>query len=456
MATMFIDGTRQTTINVLDAWTTAPVLGEILTGVTSGATMFVLSTTTYSVTGWADGTFIQGSPGETITSSGAMAPTPATLIIGGTNVTVDGTTWETAYEGPYGVQAAVNSIGVAGANTLYVRNNFDSATYGLSVNLDTFGGVIASNLFFEIIAVDLTGSGSTSGTRLPVGTFVVFDGGGTLTTSIFTWESLPNTRLIGIRGTDTDSLINSNGFTRGSTALTVYGLCFINCEFDKCYRGIDISAITSTYARGVCLTFCIIENNAENGFYDYSLYGTVNICCTFTANALQKGYYAAGVGNQSFYGCLFIGGDYGIYKAASGPLAVFNCTFYNHTITSIIMGSSRMQLVEFGNVYYTNTPTSDMPIKTTTGSIAFSNFSITNATEVGDLLTDQTVPLGSVSGALDGQTITFVDEANDDLRLVDLGQYFAGMRDLLDVDGVRGYNVLNKETVRGRVRPIHV
>jgi len=312
----------------------------------------------------------------------------------------DGSTWEEAYEGPYGFQEILDDVGLVYYHNIYVRNTFDMEAYGVAIDLDACAGSASGghDRALDIIGVDSTGTGTNTGNRLPVGSYVKFDGGGTLADSIWHMSGLcQHIRIHNIELTGTDSLsevvdgveishaaLNGDTWTAGTAGN--YGFIFINCKFADAMRCVDIQYGAGKYARGMSFLFCEFEGNAALSGYLMWMKVISDIHyknCKFTnPNGTVSTYFIYSPACGVFCdGCIIDGGDgVGNFVSLGGYVSVFSNNLFTRCTESFIYASSvNTQLIEYNNICEVgDTAGADRPFYMTAG-IAFSSYSVSNS-----------------------------------------------------------------------------
>jgi hypothetical protein len=291
-----------------------------------------------------------------------------TLTTGSNN----GTSWENAYRGCAGLQAALDNV-VNGSDTIiYIRNTFSVGTYGSTIDIDTSGGDYTNNHWLKII-----GCNSTTGNPLPQGQYVTLDGENLLAGHIVNISNIHMVHIENIHFTKASASSKAGCYL--SAAGTRYGFNFINCKFSSCDYGLFPSSGNN---RNLLITKCAFLSNAS---YDlYSLASLSIIIGSHFKSACQAVFVVSGGIVQD---CIFECSQHsGIVIAVNGHVSlrgeaiITNCTFYctgTGGVTAINC-NNLVGPVIINNIIYLAQPASDVPVSAP--RVSYEDYNCTNAT----------------------------------------------------------------------------
>lgn len=310
----------------------------------------------------------------------------------------NGTSWENAYRGCAGLQAALDNV-VSGSDTIiYIRNTFSLGSYGNTININTSGGDFTNNKWLKII-----GCNSAAGIPLQQGQYVILDG-----------ENLLPGHILNVPGASMVHIENVH-FTRASASgkagcylaasVLRFGFNFINCKFSYCSYGMYINNINN---RNIYVNKCIFSNNISSDFYSAASMPLVfdnffNSACP-SINAL----FGAVLQGNIFKNSQNSGTVVTVNGASSqrGEAVILNCTFYctgSGGITAVSCNNLVGPVIA-NNIIYLAQPASDIPLAM--ARISFEDYNCTNAT------------VNTLAGnhSLNGTNPQFADAPNGDFR----------------------------------------
>jgi hypothetical protein len=279
----------------------------------------------------------------------------------------NGTSWANAYKGCAGLQTALDNV-VNGSDTIvYIRNTFDVGAYNSTIDIDTAGGSFNANNWLQIIGCD------ANGIPLPMGQYVIFDGGNF------------NKNIIKIAGTvGAVKLKNIYAYRAGSTEALCfahtsasYGFVVDNCKVESAAYGLK----TGLNSKCLSVLNCLFVNCTNRGIYVLNNvplpYPPLIYNCIF-AGPMPMGIWASYGGN--FINCIFRNIDTGISANNNGTFVIFGNTYYNDSESCVAAVSiSAGTIFAYNNIFYLTDPAIGYPINRTGGSISFEDYNCTNA-----------------------------------------------------------------------------
>ncbi|MHC4122312.1 MAG: hypothetical protein ACYSSI_01960 [Planctomycetota bacterium] len=323
------------TLTVDSNWTTAPSEGDLLTGSTSGETLLVSEDATAgqnTVTGHSTGNFDTSTPDE-LSSDGSMAPSSPDVTA--QNYEVDGTSSK-PYQGPYGLQKAIDNINPVNGTNIYVKAENNIISFPARLDLDINGGIPNENVWCNIIACGNIPSWvpMTSTNR------ITLDFGGQSINGIYVTHDMY--RFQNFRFANVNS-----SYPLIFTGSGVNGLVFKGCKFDTCGRW------WNGYGRGILFYDC--EFAPTGGFCDSdgaAEVSVINCNMDFNNNWVN-------IGGRTFFSGNTIKGLAAAYILAGSHSLTFNKnTFYNtgNLFTASGPGEKTSSLVFANNILHFSNP----------------------------------------------------------------------------------------------------
>jgi len=398
-ATVYVDGTRTVTLYCTNTWTTAPTIGDIIVGSSSGATLKVTSTGGIGenwVTGHAIGNFDDTTP-ENITSTGTMAPDPNGLMPfgAGSSGDADGTSWSKALCGERGLQEALDNVVDGNDTDVFVRNTF---TLSATIDIDTSGGSRQNNKFLNIVGCDAAGD------ELANGSYNIWDGqeGGI---DIVEIAGVDNVGFRHIHFKDGGTGGDYRGILFSLTDAD-YNFIFDHCKVSGCRYGLQDN---TGYVYGLLI-------------YGGDIYGERRAILSRAHGGLFLGAYLsnnyAGMETVRIYNQAMIqqcvvknsGNYWCIWLDAQSEVVIANNVIYGYD--GITMRQPTTTLIAYNNMYFLSHDTC-IQCESEGGSILYNDYEATNLASGGWSVE----PANLVRTANDVDTI-WVDAPNGDFRLV--------------------------------------